>query len=75
MSLVFLTVALILIDVSECEFNFIIGVQLMPGLPGDSPERFLRTIEMIIELWQASAKIEVDYLKSSYYWNFFKVKE
>lgn len=30
--------------------GFRVGIQLMPGLPGDSEERFLRTVERVIEL-------------------------
>lgn len=30
--------------------NFEVGIQLMPGLPGDSPERFQRTIDQVIGL-------------------------
>lgn len=32
------------------EFNFQTGVQIMPGLPGDSEEKFLKTIDRILKL-------------------------
>ncbi len=32
------------------EQGFLFGIQLMPGLPGDSPELFLRTVEQVIGL-------------------------
>jgi histone acetyltransferase (RNA polymerase elongator complex component) len=32
------------------EFGFKVGVQLMPGLPGDTQERFMQTIEKVIRL-------------------------
>ena len=32
------------------EYGFQVGIQLMPGLPGDSEERFLRSIEKVIHL-------------------------
>jgi histone acetyltransferase (RNA polymerase elongator complex component) len=30
--------------------DFLIGLQLMPGLPGDSTDSFMKTIDMVIEL-------------------------
>jgi histone acetyltransferase (RNA polymerase elongator complex component) len=32
------------------EFGFKVGVQLMPGLPGDTQERFMETVEKVIRL-------------------------
>ena len=32
------------------EFGFKVGVQLMPGLPGDTQERFMQTVEKVIRL-------------------------
>jgi histone acetyltransferase (RNA polymerase elongator complex component) len=32
------------------EFGFKVGVQLMPGLPGDTEEKFMQTIEKVIKL-------------------------
>lgn len=32
------------------EFGFKVGVQLMPGLPGDTQERFMQTVEKVISL-------------------------
>jgi len=32
------------------EYNFLIGLQLMPGLPGDSTGGFLKTVDRVIEL-------------------------
>jgi len=32
------------------EHHFTIGLQLMPGLPGDSPETFMKTVDRVIEL-------------------------
>ena len=32
------------------EFGFKVGIQLMPGLPGDTEERFMRTVEEVIRL-------------------------
>lgn len=39
------------------EHGFITGVQLMPGLPGDSPEIFQATIDRIIELGPDMARL------------------
>jgi histone acetyltransferase (RNA polymerase elongator complex component) len=30
--------------------DFLLGLQLMPGLPGDSADRFMKTVDMVIEL-------------------------
>jgi histone acetyltransferase (RNA polymerase elongator complex component) len=30
--------------------DFVLGLQLMPGLPGDSAERFMKTIDAVLEL-------------------------
>jgi histone acetyltransferase (RNA polymerase elongator complex component) len=32
------------------EFGFQVGIQLMPGLPGDTRERFMQTVEKVIRL-------------------------
>lgn len=32
------------------EHGFMVGIQLMPGLPGDSEERFMKTVERVLEL-------------------------
>jgi histone acetyltransferase (RNA polymerase elongator complex component) len=32
------------------EFGFKVGIQLMPGLPGDTQERFMQTVEKVIRL-------------------------
>ncbi|MBN2060527.1 MAG: radical SAM protein [Deltaproteobacteria bacterium] len=39
------------------EHDFRIGVQLMPGLPGDSDDRFRRTIEDVIDLKPDMARL------------------
>ncbi len=37
--------------------DFRVGIQLMPGLPGDSEERFLQTIDRVIELRPDMARL------------------
>ena len=32
------------------EYGFRVGIQLMPGLPGDSEEKFMKTVEEVIKL-------------------------
>lgn len=32
------------------QYGFKIGIQLMPGLPGDSEEKFMKTVDKVIEL-------------------------
>ena len=49
-------------DISESlkflrSFNFKVGVQLMPGLPGDSEKIFLRTIDKVIDLKPDMARL------------------
>lgn len=37
--------------------DFRVGIQLMPGLPGDSEERFLKTVERVVELQPDMARL------------------
>ena len=39
------------------ESGFKVGAQLMPGLPGDSPGRFMETIDKAIELKPDMARL------------------
>lgn len=39
------------------EHGFQVGIQLMPGLPGDSREKFRRTVERVIELRPDMARL------------------
>jgi histone acetyltransferase (RNA polymerase elongator complex component) len=39
------------------EHGFRTGIQLMPGLPGDSPRRFLATVDRVVELYPAMVRL------------------
>lgn len=39
------------------QHGFRVGIQLMPGLPGDSEERFMRTVEEVIKLRPDMARL------------------